>query len=249
MMNIIKLLMVTLIGFCLAGCSSTVERLKRVGKAPDFAKVEVPIDEEQISPAEKEEMNRQHVRRTNSLWQPGATSFFRDNRAWKVGDILRVEVNITDNANVANSTKQNRKNTDTADLNEFYGKKRAMFATIGMAKNAPARILNTATDRNNSGSGNINRSETIKTKVAVMVRQVLPNGNLVIEGHQEVRVNHELREVKIAGLIRPKDIGSDNSINSNQIAEARISYGGRGVVSDMQQPRVGSQIADIISPF
>lgn len=249
MMKIIKLVIITIVGFSLAGCSGTVEKLKRVGKAPDFAKVEVPIDEEQMSPAQIEEMNKQHVRRTNSLWQPGATSFFRDNRAWKVGDILRVEVNITDNANLANSTRQNRNNADTADLNEFYGKKRAMFATIGLAKNAPARILDTASSRNNTGSGNINRSEVVKTKVAVMVRQVLPNGNLVIEGHQEVRVNHELREVKIAGLIRPKDIGSDNSINSNQIAEARISYGGRGVVSDMQQPRVGSQIADIITPF
>jgi flagellar L-ring protein FlgH len=124
-----------------------------------------------------------------------------------------------------------------------------MFATIGMAKGAGTNILNTASKRDTAGSGSIDRKETISTQVAVMVRQVLPNGNLVLEGHQEVRVNNELREVKIAGIIRPKDIGSDNSIDSNQIAEARISYGGRGVVSDMQEPRVGSQIADIITPF
>lgn len=248
-MNFTKLTLVAFLGFLLASCSSTVERLKRVGKEPDFAKLEVPIDEEQMSPAEKEEMNKAHVKRTNSLWQPGATSFFRDSRAWKVGDILRVKVNITDKATLANTTKQNRNNSETSDLNEFYGKKRAMLATIGMAKDGVSQLLNTARKRDVAGSGNINRQETINTQVAVMVRQVLPNGNLVIEGHQEVRVNSELREVKIAGIIRPKDIGSNNSIDSNQIAEARISYGGRGVVSDMQQPRVGSQIADIISPF
>lgn len=248
-MDIFKATIISLLALSLAGCSSTVERLKRVGKEPDFAKLEVPIDEEQLSPAEKEEMNKQHVRRTNSLWQPGATSFFRDSRAWRVGDILRVKVDITDKATLANSTKQGRNNSETGDVNAFFGKKRAMIATLGLDKDNVSQILNTASKRDTSGSGNIDRKETISTQVAVMVRQVLPNSNLVIEGHQEVRVNSELREVKIAGIIRPKDIGSDNSIDSNQIAEARISYGGRGVVSDMQQPRVGSQVADIINPF
>lgn len=248
-MDILKAIITSLLVLCLASCSSTVERLKRVGKEPDFAKLEVPIDEEQLSPAEKEEMNKEHVRRTNSLWQPGATSFFRDSRAWRVGDILRVTVDITDNATLANSTIQARNNTDTADVNEFFGRKKALMATVGLPKTGVSQFLNTASKRDTSGSGNIVRRETINTQVAVMVRQVLPNGNLVIEGHQEVRVNSELREVKIAGIIRPKDIGSSNSIDSNQIAEARISYGGRGVVSDMQRPRVGSQLADIITPF
>jgi len=247
-MRIDKFCFIIFLGLILASCSGTLERFKRVGKAPDFAKLEVPIDEEQLSPAEKEEINKAHVRKTNSLWQPGATSFFRDNRAWKVGDILRVKVNITDKATLANSTKQSRNSGETADVTEAFGKKRAILATIGMAKDATS-LLNVAGKRDTSGSGNINRQETISTQVAVLVRQVLPNGNLVIEGHQEVRVNSELREVKIAGIIRSKDIGSDNSIDSNQIAEARISYGGRGVVSDMQQPRIGSQIADIIAPF
>ncbi|MGV2432306.1 MAG UNVERIFIED_CONTAM: flagellar basal body L-ring protein FlgH [Rickettsiaceae bacterium] len=248
MSQYIKIFSTILLCLLLSSCESTVERLKRVGKAPDFAKLEVPIDETQLTQEQKEELSHNHVKRTNSLWQPGATSFFRDNRAWRVGDILRVVVRITDKATLANSTKQNRGSADQSTIGELFGRKKAVMKTLTLAPDA-TELLNTSGTRKVEGSGNINRQETIQTEVAVLVRQVLPNGNLIIEGHQEVRVNHELREIKVAGIIRPKDIGSDNSIKSEQIAEARISYGGRGVVSDMQSPRVGSQIADIISPF
>jgi flagellar L-ring protein FlgH len=262
MMKLLQIISIFAIGVLLAACESTVERLKRVGKAPDFAK-EVPVDEERLSAAEKEALVRDRIRRTNSLWQPGSTTFFRDNRAWKVGDILTVSVNITDQATLANSTSQTRGSTDSATINQIYGKNRTFAATLGMSKGArpgaaaagaaaaavATNFLDTASNRDLQGAGNIARKETIQTTVAVLVRQVLHNGNLVIEGHQEVRVNHELREVRVAGIVRPKDIDSSNSISSNQIAEARISYGGRGVVSDMQSPRVGSEIMDIISPF
>ncbi len=242
---------ILLTSIVLTGCSSTVERLKRVGKAPEFANLEVPVDETQLSPAQKEEQSRNHVKRTNSLWQPGSTSFFRDNRAWRVGDILKVVVKITDQATLNNSTGQIRSgNGDTSSITEAFGKRNAIAATLGMAKNtSPLSLLNTSGARTNTGTAGIKRNETIRTEMAALVRQVLPNGNLIIEGHQEVRVNHELREIKVAGIIRPRDIASDNSISSDQIAEARISYGGRGVVSDMQQPRVGTQLVDIIAPF
>lgn len=264
-MRLVHIISIFMIGVLLTACESTVERLRRVGKAPDLAKLEVPIDEERLSIAEKDAQNRERMKRTNSLWQPGSTSFFRDNRAWKVGDILKVKVSITDKATLANSTKQNRNDVEDFNLNEAYGKNRNFAAALGMSKGprpgtvlaegavAPAalatKFLDIASKRNVNGSGNIDRKETIQTNVAVLVRQVLPNGNLIIEGHQEVRVNHELREVRVAGIIRPRDISSENSINSDQIAEARISYGGRGVVSDMQRPRYGSEVVDIISPF
>jgi flagellar L-ring protein FlgH len=262
-MELRSVISIFIIGIFLTACGSTVERLKRVGKAPDLAKLEVPIDEEKLSAAEKEEQNRAHRKRTNSLWQPGSTSFFRDNRAWKIGDILKVKVSITDKATLANSTSQSRNNGDALEMTQFFGKNRNIAAALGMSKGArpnaaapvgaaaatATNLLDTSSKRKVDGSGNIDRKEVIQTNVAVLVRQVLPNGNLIIEGHQEVRVNHELREVRVAGIIRPRDISAENSINSDQIAEARISYGGRGVVSDMQHPRYGSELADIISPF
>lgn len=251
----IKLYFAVLMSLILTGCNSTIERLSRVGKNPDLAQLDVPVDETQPSPEDKIANSRAHMRRTNSLWQPGSTSFFRDNRAWRIGDILTVTVTIKDNATLSNATQQSRNGADAMQTSKLFGKERAISKLAGYTTSAqvpapnPLALLDVSNSRSQKGSGNITRQENIQTTIAAVVRQVMPNGNLMIEGHQEVRVNSELREVKIAGIIRPRDIKSDNSISSNQIAEARISYGGRGVVSDMQSPRVGSQVLDIISPF
>lgn len=254
----LKLFYIVLVSLVLTSCNSTIERLQRVGKNPDLAQLDVPIDENQPSPEEKMAQSRAHMRRTNSLWQPGSTSFFRDNRAWRVGDILTVSVTIKDNANLSSTTQQNRNSGDGLTTNKLFGREKGIAKLAGYTQDAhaavnavpnPLNILDVASSRNQRGQGSIARQENIQTTIAAVVRQVMPNGNLMIEGHQEVRVNSELREVKIAGIIRPRDIKSDNSVSSSQIAEARISYGGRGVVSDMQSPRVGSQVLDIISPF
>jgi flagellar L-ring protein precursor FlgH len=232
----------------LAGCSSTIERLKNLGKAPAMTQMYVPVDEAQI---DDEAMSKQRkimrTKNTNSLWQPGSTTFFRDTRAWQIGDILSVAVVIKDSAQLNNSTNQSRKGSDKTGITSLFGKERAIAKTLNVANLNP--ILSESGDHAYNGAGGISRKESITTKIAAVVKQVLPNGNLVIQGHQEVRVNNELREIKIAGIIRPKDIGADNSIKSEQIAEARISYGGRGLVTDMQQPRIGAQVVDIISPF
>src|SRR5581483_3659431 len=159
----------------------------------------------------------------NSLWRNGSRAFFKDQRAHQVGDILTVKVNFTDSAAVANETQ-----TSTP---------------------IPGRLLTADSTASSDGKGSVNRSEQLKTNVAAVVTQLLPNGNLVIEGKQEIRVNFEMRELKVAGIVRPEDIENDNTLDSSKIAQARIAYGGRGQLTDVQQPRWGQQISDVILPF
>lgn len=251
-MNKKNIIILSIVMVFLVSCTSTVDRLRRIGKDPEFAKIELPSVEAEQEERElsKERFSSQqaHMQKTNSLWQPGATKFFRDSRAWRVGDIIRVVVEIKDNASLDNATQQKRNGKDSLGLPKVFGKEKAI-STFLSSKGDADSLLSTNSSRAHAGSGNISRKEDIKTEVAATVTKVLSSGNLVIQGRQEVRVNSELREIKVGGIIRPKDISSENSIKTNQIAEARISYGGRGVVSDVQQPRVGSQIVDIIAPF
>ena len=113
----------------------------------------------------------------------------------------------------------------------------------------PGRLLSTDSTASSDGKGSVNRQEALQTNVAAVVTQLLPNGNLVVEGKQEVRVNFEIRELVVAGFVRPEDIQSDNTIDSSKIAQARISCGGRGQIHDVQQERLGQQAADILLPF
>jgi len=113
----------------------------------------------------------------------------------------------------------------------------------------PGSLVDIGSDSSNAGNGSINRSASINLMLAALVAQVLPNGNFVIDGHQQVRVNNELRDLKVTGIVRAEDITQDNTVSLAQIAEARISYGGTGTVSDVQQPRYGSQLYDIIMPW
>ncbi len=249
MTNKFKLTLFILLAVMLNSCGDTVERLKRVGKAPELAKLEIPeTEEDQVDQEQVAAMYEHRKKRTNSLWRPGSTTFFRDNRAWRVGDIVKVVVRISDSAQLDNSSKQGRAGSDSVGVPSLFGKEKAVSTFLSSKGNA-ANLLSTKTNHSHTGAGNISRKEAIQTVIAAVVTQIMNNGNLVIQGKQEVRVNHELREVKVTGLIRPRDISADNSVSSDQIAEARISYGGRGVVSDVQQPRVGSQVVDILSPF
>lgn len=243
-----RILLIIVLTSSLCSCSETLEKLKRVGKTPELANVDIPVNDELGDPKEQQNLYMQRRGRTNSIWQPGSIKFFRDNRSWKAGDILKVVVQISDSAQLNNSSTQKRTGSDSAGFPILFGKEKALAKMVSKQTN-PASLLSTNGKSSYNGSGNVNRTEAIQTVIAASVSQVLPNGNLVIQGKQEVRVNYELREVKITGIIRPRDISSDNSVLSSQIAEARISYGGRGIISDVQQPRVGSQIVDIVSPF
>ncbi|MBY0509041.1 MAG: flagellar basal body L-ring protein FlgH, partial [Rhodospirillaceae bacterium] len=177
----------------------------------------------------------------NSLWRPGARAFFKDQRAKQVGDVMTVVVNIqNERAQLSAETQRSRQSGENASVTNFLG--------IGAIESATPKVGATG-DSTFNGSGSVDRSETISIRLAAIVLQILPNGNLAVSGRQEVRVNGDLRELQVAGVIRPEDIRSDNTISWDKIAEARISYGGRGTITDVQQPRYGQQIFDIVFPF
>lgn len=227
----------------LGGCA-TFDRLSSVGKAP----VLTPIVDPTVQPSYRPvQMPMPKVipatYQPNSLFSNQARGFFKDQRAHKVGDILTVIVTIDDQAQISNQTAAKRTSTNEAGIGGALG------SIFSAAVPAVEPSIETNSGINNSGSGSVNRSETLTTQVAAVVTQVLPNGNLVIEGRQEVRVNFEVRDLIVAGIVRPEDIGADNTIPSTKIAEARIAYGGRGQITDVQQPRYGQQVMDAILPF
>jgi flagellar L-ring protein precursor FlgH len=187
-------------------------------------------------------------RDANSLWRSGSRAFFKDQRAAKVGDIITVNVNIADSAGIKNQTQRTRASNETAKATALAGYEASLGRMLPNAVD-PTNLINANADSLSQGTGSIDRSEAIKIKVAAIVTQVLPNGNLVVHARQEVRVNAEMRELQIAGVIRREDIASDNTIAADKIAEARVAYGGRGTISDVQQPRYGQQLYDIFFPF
>lgn len=235
------------------GCGNTVRKLSQIGDPPPMTTVENPQvrpDYKPLSwPLPDPEGNTSHT--ANSLWQPGARGFFRDQRATRVGDILRVNVQITDTAQFDNTNNLQRTSEDTSSVNGLFGleAKLGKLIPIPGVSTDPTNLIATSGNTKTNSTGRINRRETITTQIAALVTQALPNGNLVIEGTQEVLVNYEVREVSVRGVIRPQDILSDNTINANQIAQARIVYSGRGQMSEITQPRWGSQAVEILSPF
>jgi len=238
------------LSLALTGCSNTLDRLEQVGEAPQHTQIENPQAQPGYKPmtwplpkaVEKQD------RHANSLWEPGARAFFRDQRATRVGDILRVKVSINDKAELENETERERDTREDLAAPNVFGLEK-YFGSNPLAAADPTNLIELGGRSSTTGSGTVEREEKIDTQVAALVTQVLPNGNLVIQGRQEVRVNFEMRELTVAGVIRKEDIDMDNTIDSSQIAEARISYGGRGQISDVQQPRWGSQVIDVISPF
>ncbi|MGY3234592.1 flagellar L-ring protein precursor FlgH [Bradyrhizobium sp. USDA 4472] len=230
----------------LGGCSS-IDRLSQIGEQPKLSAIDNPTTQPGYKPVQMP-MPKPEVAsyNPNSLWRNGSRAFFKDQRATHVGDLLTVTVNITDKANIENETQRSRSNKEDSGITDFIGAK-----TLGAQaqKVLPGRILTADSTASSDGKGSVNRTEALQTNVAAVVTQVLPNGNLVVEGKQEIRVNYEIRELVVAGIVRPEDIQSDNTIDSSKIAQARIAYGGRGQITDVQQPRYGQQVMDVLLPF
>lgn len=231
---------------CSLGACSTVDRLSNVGREPTLSAISDPTASAGYEPVTLPmPANKPVAYLANSLFHSNE-GFFKDQRANEVGDILTVEVTISDKAKFDNASERSRESSSTTGVGGILG---SVFANIAPAEVSADAAVTTNSSLEDSGDGSVNRSETLSTQIAAVVTQVLPNGNLVIEGRQEVRVNYEVRDLIVAGVVRPEDIGADNTIESAKIAEARIAYGGRGQISDMQQPRYGSQVLDAILPF
>ena len=184
----------------------------------------------------------------NSLWRSGARAFFIDQRAGRVGDILTVLITINDNAKTSNATAASRVGANTAGVTNFLGLESTLGKILPKAF-SPANAIGTSSNLSNTGTGTITREEQINLTIAAVVTKVLPNGNLVIQGRQEVKTNNDVRELTVAGIVRPEDITSSNTINHTQIAEARISYGGRGDLSDVQKTPAGTALLQHFAPF
>jgi flagellar L-ring protein FlgH len=230
----------------LANCSA-MDRLKNIGEQPALSAIENPVAQPGYKPVQMPMPTPQPASyNPNSLWRNGSRAFFKDQRAMQVGDIMTVKVKISDNATIANGTKRSRDSKEDSGITDFAGSK---LLTGSAAQVLPGKILSADSTSSTDNKGSVNRQEALLTNVAAVVTQVLPNGNLVVEGKQEIRVNFEIRELVVAGVVRPEDIESDNTIDSTKIAQARIAYGGRGQITDVQQPRYGQQVMDVLLPF
>jgi flagellar L-ring protein precursor FlgH len=183
----------------------------------------------------------------NSLWRTGSRAFFKDQRAAQVGDVVTIVVNMADTADVENATVADRTGSQTEGAPSLLGLQASiphLFAQTGASS-----LVSTSNAGTMTGTGTIKRNETVTLRLAGEVVQRLPNGNLVVSARQEIRVNSELRELDVTGIVRPQDIASDNTVQHDRMAEARISYGGRGTLTNVQTPRWGEQVLEAILPF
>src|SRR4029079_3292812 len=203
-----------------SGCSS-IDRLSQIGEQPKLAAIENPTTQPGYKPVQMPMPKPETVSyNANSLWRNGSRAFFKDPRAARVGDLLTVTVNITDKANIANETQRSRTSKEDSGITDFVGSKTLGAQAQKVVSCWPRTADSTAST---NGKGSVNRQEALQTNVAAVVTQVLPNGNLVVEGKQEIGVNFEIRELIVAGIVRPEDIQSDNTIDSSKIAQARIA--------------------------
>ena len=253
----------------LTGCDIMSDKLDEVGRVPQLSKINVyeepfyPIHE-QVELRSKlsdlgyengysydEDNNKKTTSQikggnsSNSIWKNGSRSFFKP---YAIGDVLSVVVQISDQAKLDNKTQKSRNSGTTVKAPSILGLENIIDKVLP-STSPSSEMINLNSNDSAYGNGKVDRKETVQTTIAVTVIKILPSGNLVVKGTQEVRVNFDVREVTIEGIVRPEDISTDNKVNLEQIAEARVSYGGRGQIFDYQQAPYGKQVLDIISPF
>ncbi|WP_051153777.1 flagellar basal body L-ring protein FlgH [Litoreibacter arenae] len=231
------------------GVTSGCSRLEKVGQAPEispisnsdehFAMMRVPLPQNTAPESAADDA---------SLWESGRNSLLGNQRAEQIGDIVTVVVEIDERAEISNSTSRARAGTETLGIPSFLGLPQRINDSLPEGASLDSAVSTNSASAS-SGDGSVRRKEKFSVRVAATVVDVLQNGVLTIQGSQEVRVNFELRELLVSGYVRPADINRKNEVSYDRIAAARISYGGRGQITDVQQPRYGQQVADILLPF
>jgi flagellar L-ring protein FlgH len=235
--------------FLAALAMAACQPLSTVGRAPEFSPLEARQEHRALYnvPLPEQTEARRGVDEA-SLWSAGQRSLLGDRRATRAGDILTVVIEIDDRAEISNSSQRGRTGAQSMGVPQLFGLPQRIDDRLP-AGASMANAVGIDSSSTFQGSGSVSRNERLTLRVATTIVERLPNGVLQIEGSQEVRVNNELRELIVTGYIRPEDISRRNEIAYDRIAGARISYGGRGQISEVQQPRYGQQIADILLPF
>ncbi len=238
-----------LLASCTLSACGSLDRLAQVGKAPEMSQIQNPQLQANYRPVSMPMPAPQtSLKQPNSLWSSSRQTFFKDQRAGDIGDILTVLIDINDQAELDNETERTRSSNEGAGLDNLLGYEASLNRVLPQAVDNQ-NLVGLDSTSTHTGNGTIEREEEIEVSLAAVITQILPNGNFVIHGNQEVRVNFEKRIISIDGIIRPEDIAVNNTITHDKIAEARIAYGGEGQITDVQQPRYGQQVYDVLFPF
>jgi flagellar L-ring protein FlgH len=242
------LILIPVLALSLAACSAAQKADLRPeisdmtldgGVMPEIGQVSVPMPPPASAPPRDRAQGA-------SLWQGGSDSFFDDQRASQVGDIVTIHITIDDTARLTNQSSRSREGSASIANPSLFGTR---LPGLGGAEEDPEILLELGSEFSRSGEGEISRNERIRLRLAALVVQLLPNGNFVIAGRQEIKVNEEIRELRVAGIVKPQDISPDNSIPYDKIAEARITYGGRGQLSRQQRTGYGEGALNILLPY
>jgi flagellar L-ring protein precursor FlgH len=246
--NKVTIAMMILSCAALTACGAS-DRIKNIGKAPEMTQIVNPTTQAGYQPVSMPmPAPKNTVVEKNSLWASNRQTFFKDQRAADIGDIITVLIEIDDEAKVDNKSERTRASDESARLPKLLGIE-ADLSSVLPEEIDPTNLIDGTSNSSHKGGGKVDRKEDIEVKLAAIITQILPNGNMVIKGRQEVLVNFEKRILNVDGVIRPQDISIANTVSYDQIAEARIAYGGQGQITDVQQPRYGQQLYDVVFPF
>jgi flagellar L-ring protein precursor FlgH len=233
----------------LSALLSACGRGDHIGKPPSFTPTQLNTEHAaMLSPGLPLRLDAPVPTQEASLWSRSQSSLLGDRRAMSRGDILTVVIEIDERAEISNSTDRSRSGSDRLQVPQLGGIPQRVDRKLPDGASS-ADLVDLNSSSSSSGDGSVKRREKLTLRVAATITEVLPNGVLSIAGSQEVRVNFELRELLVTGYVRPQDISRQNEITYDKIASARVSYGGRGQITDVQQPRLGQQILDAVLPF